>query len=236
MKKSAIYILIAFMTLVALTSAKTAKRNAIPKGIDLEDVRSEVNNPKSQFYYPRLMESFEQFDTSMTLEDYRYLYFGTMFQEDYNPYRRNAYADILTPLTHKTSHTRAELDTLVKYTGLALLDTPFDLNQINFLIYALRAKGKYNLADIWQYRLNHILKAIVSTGTGADTASAWYVIYPRDEASIVNMGKDVASLRPSFVEPYFDCIEVTDKHGKAQNFYFNISPVLEEYNLKYPEE
>ncbi|MDE5607809.1 MAG: DUF4919 domain-containing protein [Muribaculaceae bacterium] len=236
MKKFTLYMLTALTAMVIMTSAKAPKRGSMPKGIDLEKVRAEVNDPRSEFFYDSLMAAFERVDTTMTLEDYRYLYFGTMFQEDYNPYRRNAYADIINPLTHKASHTRAERDTLMKYTQLALLDTPFDLAQINFLIYALRSKQKYNEADIWQYRLNHLLQAIVSTGTGADTTSAWYVIYPRDEATIVNIGKNVQSLRPTFIEPYYDCIEVTDEHGKTQDFYFNICPVLDEYYLKYPED
>lgn len=236
MKKFPFLIFIAALLTLTLTSGRSSRKAETKRGLDLEDVRATVNNPSSPYFYYRLMDAFEAYDTSMTEEQYRYLYFGTMFQEDYNPYRRSAYADAINHLTHKTSHTRAELDTLMHFTQLALLDTPFDLNQINFLIYALRAKEKYNLADIWQYRLNHLLKAIVSTGTGADTTSAWYIIYPRDEATLVNMGKDVASLRPSFIEPYFDCLEVTDTHGKTQNFFFNILPVLEEYNLKYPEE
>ena len=236
MKRSPIYILIATLAVFILMTSAAPSRQSIPREIELDRIKSEVNDPKSPFFYDKLMDAFEEYDTTMTLDEYRHLYFGTMFREDYNPYRRNAYADIHSPLTHKSTHTRAELDTLAKYTQLALLDTPFDLNQINFLIYALRAKGKHNMANIWQYRLNNILKAIVSTGTGADTTAAWYILYPRDEATLVNMGKNVAALRPSFVEPYFDCLEVTDRQGKTQNFYFNIRPVLEEYNLKYPEE
>lgn len=220
---------------ILMTSA-TPSRHHESTGINLDKIQSETTNPKSPFFYERLMTQFEDYDTTMTAEEYRHLYYGTMFREDYNPYRRNAYSEILTPLTHQSTHSRAELDTLIKYTQLALLDTPFDLNQINFLIYALRAKGKYNLANIWQYRLNNLLKTIVSSGSGADSTGAWYILYPRDEATIVNMGKNVSILRPSFVEPYYDCLEVTDNQGKTQNFYFNIRPVLEQYNLKFPEE
>lgn len=236
MKKYPIFMLMVGVAVLVVMTSAAPSRKSLPAGIDLDRVKTETLNPKSAYYYPRLMEEFEDYDTTMTLEDYRHLYYGTMFREDYNPYRRSVYSDILTPLTHKSTHSRAELDTLVKYTQLALLDTPFDLNQINFLIYALRAKGKYNLADIWQYRLNNLLKAIVSTGTGQDSAGAWYILYPRDEATIVNMGKGVSVLRPTFVEPYYDCLEVTDRQGKTKSFYFNISPVLEQYNMKFPEE
>lgn len=228
-------ILLALPLLLILTAAAPSRKKAALPEFDLEEVKATVTDPRSPLSWEKLMERFEADDTTMTLEEYRYLYFGTIFQEDFNPYRHSAYADRIAPLTHQSTHTRAELDTLAKYTQKALLDTPFDLNQINFLIYALRAKGKVNLADIWQYRLNNLLKAIVTTGSGSDTTAAWYVIYPRDEATIVNMGKDVVSLAPRFVEPYYDCIEVTDRQGKTQSFYFNILPLLEQYYVKFPE-
>lgn len=199
-------------------------------------MRAQSTDPSSPYYFPKLMKRFEANETVMTTTDYRYLYLGSMFTEDYNPYRRSVYADTVMPLTFKEKHSRAELDIMIKYCQMALDDTPFDLSQMNFLIYALREKGKVNLANIWQYRMNRLLEAIVSTGTGADTTSAWYVIYPRDEATIINLSsKRVQSLNPSFVEPYFDCIEVTDQQGKKQEYYFNIKTVLEEFNRKYPE-
>lgn len=236
MKKFPLYLVLSALIGIVLMTSATPARRAYNQPFDLDKIREATNDPKSPYYYNRLMEEYENYDSTMTLEEYRHLYYGTIFREDFNPYRRNAFDSILTPLTHQSTHSRAELDTLIKYTQLALLYTPFDLNQINFLIYALRAKGKPNLANIWQYRLNNLLKAIVSTGTGADTTSAWYIIYPRDEATIINMGKNVSALQPSFVEPYYDCIEVTDMQNKTRSYYFNIRPLLEQYNLKFPEE
>lgn len=228
--------LIAILVVAMVATAARVPVKRTPEAVDLVELKASVTDPASQFYFPRLMQRFEQNETVMTTADYRYLYLGTMFQEDYNPYRRSVYAEKVLPLTYKEKHSRAELDTMIKYTRLALDDTPFDLNQMNFLIYALREKGKVNIANIWQYRMNRLLEAIVSTGTGADTTSAWYVIYPRDEATIINLSsKKVQSLKPTFVEPYYDCIEVTDAQGKQQQYYFNIKTVLEEFNRKHPE-
>lgn len=231
--------LIRLIAILAVTMVVTAARvpaKRTSEAVDLDELRASVTDPSSPYYFPKLMQRFEQNETVMTSTDYRYLYLGTMFQEDYNPYRRSVFAEKVLPLTYKEKHTRAELDTMIKYTRLALDDTPFDLNQMNFLIYALREKGKVNIANIWQYRMNRLLEAIVSTGTGADTTSAWYVIYPRDEATIINLGsKKVQSIKPNFVEPYYDCIEVTDDQGRSQQYYFNIKTVLEEFNRKYPE-
>ena len=124
------------------------------------------------------------------------------------------------------------------YAEIALDDNPFDLSQMNFLIYALRARGKVNRANIWQYRLNHLIQAIISSGTGTDAEHAWYVINPRHEYDIVNFQNAVVKGQ-HYEEPYFDLIEVEkkDSKGKASNetYYFNIKNLLEEYYRKFPE-
>ena len=159
---------------------------------DLDAIRAEVLNPRSQYYYPKLMERYEKNETIMNLNDYRHLYYGYLFQEDFNPYRHSEASTKNESLYYKQGHTRAELDSIITYAHEALADNPFNLAQMNFLIYALRARGKVNLASIWQYRLNHLLQAIVSSGTGADKENAWFVIDPRHEYNIINFQNAVA--------------------------------------------
>lgn len=220
--------------LILLLAAVAAPR-AAALSPELQHIKEVTLDPASASYYPRLMARFDRTDTVMTTQEYRTLYLGSIFQEDYNPYRRSVYARKVTPLAHKSTHTRAELDTMIKYTQLVLRDTPFDLDNINFLIYALRARKKFNLANMWQYRLNHLLQAIVSTGTGADTTQAWMLIYPRDEATLVNLRvREPRGLNPTFVKPYYDRIDVTDATGANKAFYFNLQPLLEEFNRKNP--
>lgn len=217
-------------------------RQARPKTVaeqpDLDAIRAEVLNPRSQYYYPKLMERYEKNETIMNLNDYRHLYYGYLFQEDFNPYRHSEASTKNESLYYKQGHTRAELDSIITYAHEALADNPFNLTQMNFLIYALRARGKVNLASIWQYRLNHLLQAIVSSGTGADKENAWFVIDPRHEYNIINFQNAVAR-HQEYEEPYYDRIDV-EKTGPKGNkesstYYFNIRNLLEEYYRKFPE-
>lgn len=205
---------------------------------DLEQIRREVNDPASPFYYPKLMGRYQQNETVMNLNDYRHLYYGYLFQEDFNPYRHNEASSKNESLYYKNTHTRAELDSIISYAETALDDNPFDLSQMNFMIYALRARGKVNRANIWQYRLNHLIQAIISSGTGVDADHAWYVINPRHEYDIVNFQNAVVKSQ-HYQEPYFDLIEVEKKgqRGKVttETYYFNIKNLLEEYYRKFPE-
>lgn len=221
-----------------LAAPASQKKGTVTETPDLDQIRREVTDPASRYYYPRLMGRYEQNETIMNLDDYRHLYYGYLFQEDFNPYRHNEASTKNESLYYKSTHTRAELDSIISYAETALEDNPFDLSQMNFLIYALRARGKVNRANIWQYRLNHLIQAIISSGTGADADHAWYVINPRHEYDIVNFQNAVVKGQ-HYEEPYYDLIEVEkkDSKGKASSeiYYFNIKNLLEEYYRKFPE-
>jgi len=228
--------LVVALAFSAYASPAKSVKKIEPVAPDFERIRSEVSNPRSKWYYPKLMERYERNETVMNLDDYRYLYYGYLFQEDFNPYRHNEAVTRNEELYYKNGHTRAELDSIIAYARQVLDDNPFDLNQINFMIYALRARGKVNLANIWQYRLNHLLQAIVSSGTGTDKEHAWYVINPRHEYSIINFQNAVVK-NHQYEEPYFDRMEVEKNNGKENaTYYFNIRNLLEEYYRKFPEQ
>lgn len=228
--------IIIFLLLALTATATTAADKKIkPVKPDMDRIRQEVRDPKSKYYYPKLMAMYEANDTVMNLEDYRHLYLGYVFQEDYNPYRNNPFSKIAEDQYYKSKHTKAECDTIIKYAELSLKDDPFDLRQINFLIYALREKQKNNIANIWQYRLNHILEAIVSTGTGLDEQNAWIVINPQHEYNIINFQGYVAEAQ-QFAAPYYDYITIKPKDDKTpKGLYFNILYILQEYYRKHPD-
>ena len=203
---------------------------------DIEQIRREIVDRSSPYYYPRLMAEFERNDTTMKLDKYRRLYLGYMFQEDYNPYRSNPFSKIVMENYNRNNLTRQECDSVIKYAKIALADNPFDLNQMSALISALRLSGQRNLASIWQYKLNYILLAIASTGTGLDEENAWYVIEPQHEYALLNiMGYTITN--HLFYEPYYEYLTVVHPDGQSSGgFYFNIENILREYYRKYPND
>lgn len=220
----------------ACPEAKAVKATSVRP--DMEKIKAETLNPSGKYYFPKLMANYEKNDTLMTLEDYRYLYLGSIFQEDYNPYRRSPYDSEIESLYNKKDHTRSELDQIIDYAEEALLDDPFDLQQINYLIYALQNRGKVNRAKIWQYRLNHLLEAILSTGTGLDAENAWIVIDPKHEYSILNFKNNIVD-ESTYVAPYYDYVKIhrdANDDKTPEGYYFNIRYILEEYYRKHPDE
>lgn len=227
----------------APSAAAASKRKITVEKPDLEKIRQITLDPASPFYFPKLKAKYTRNDTTMTNEEYRNFYLGYMFQEDYDPYRTSPYSGVTDGLRSKATHTKEEIDTIRKYAEMSLRDNPFDLRQMSFLVHVLKEKRKDMSAKIWEYRLEHLLGAIKSTGTGEDIDNAWYVIYPMHEYDMVQLlGYEATDA--AFIEPGFDYLTVqpepeTKKRLRdkvAKGFYFNVEVPQAQYELKHPED
>ncbi|MDE6538321.1 MAG: DUF4919 domain-containing protein [Muribaculaceae bacterium] len=209
---------------------------------DLEEIQRTTLDPKSEFYYPKLMAKYERKDTTMTPEEFRHFYLGYMFQEDFDPYRISPYANKTDDLRSKKEFTKQELDTIEKYANLALEDNPFDLRQMSFLVRVLKEKKKDMRASIWEYRLENLLGTIMSTGTGKDVDNPWYVVYPMHEYDVAQLlgyeAVDVEYPRDGFdylvVQP--DPTDTRKRDKSAKGFYYNVVIPQEQYELKHGGE
>lgn len=226
----------------AATAAEKKRKINVEKP-DLEKIEQETLDPHSKYYFPKLLEKYQRNDTVMTNDEYRYFYLGYMFQEDYDPYRISPYSAKTDHLRTKATHTKEEIDTIRKYTLLALHDNPFDLRQMSFLVHVLKERNKGMSAKIWEYRLEHLLGAIKSTGTGEDIDNAWYVIYPMHEYDMVQLlGYNAVDV--NFPAEGIDYLMVQPeeetarrlKDKAAKGFYFNVAMPNAQYALKHPEE
>ena len=223
-------------------ASASSKRKITVEKPDLELIKKRTLDPASPFYFPKLMTKYSRNDTTMTNEEYRYFYLGYMFQEDYDPYRVSPYSGVTDDLRRKATHTKEEIDTIRKYAELSLRDNPFDLQQMSFLVHVLKEKRKDMSAKIWEYRLEHLLGAIKSTGTGEDVQNAWYVIYPMHEYDMVQL-LGYEAVDAEFIEPGYDRLLVkpepeTKKRLRdktVESFYFNVEVPQAQYELKHPE-
>lgn len=222
---------------------KTSKRQVTVTRPDIEAIRDATLDPDNKMYFPKLMKKFHRNDTTMTADEFRHLYLGYMFQEDYDPYRESPYSSITDSYRNKTTHTKEEIDTIRKYAELTLMDNPFDLRQMSFLVHVLKERRKDMSAKIWEYRLEHLLGAIKSTGTGENEENAWFVIYPAHEYDMVQL-MGYHAVDADFIEPGYDYLTVEPEEETSRRlrdkvqkgFYFDVRQIHEQYELKHPED
>ena len=51
-----------------------------------ENIKRDISDPSSRFYYPRLLERLAKCDTTLNLEELRCIYYGYVHQPDFEPY------------------------------------------------------------------------------------------------------------------------------------------------------
>lgn len=231
-----------FTVPIALLLAVLAVNGAVRTAShpDFEKIRTETLDPQSRYYYPDLLSKFYSNDTIMTDDDYHYLYYGSMFQEDYNPYRTNPFeADLKAtePLYFRhgtlTRNEKRQIQTLAEK---SLANDPLNLTQLMYLVYAYEQSGKQNLAKIWRHKLDHLLLTISHSGTGVDKEHAFVVVEPSHEFEFFNLS-GVLVEDQKFEEPYYEVVTVRPAGATdTRQYWFDLHHLLEQYYAKHPSE
>jgi hypothetical protein len=189
-------------------------------------MRLQIFDNTSPFFYPKLFERYQTGDTTLTVEDFRFLYYGYTFQSKYIPYQNSKYADKMIAYMKKGTLTEKELNDFIKLAEQNLRDLPFDIRTINILAYSYKQKKdslSYQIAD---FKKKMIIKAIQSTGNGLKEKTAFHVIDPSHEFDLLNeMGLEYAGSN-DMTTGLCDYLIVQSNNLNVQGYYFNISRVL----------
>lgn len=235
------YLLTLLILVLTAAMPADAKSPAAVSDLDMDRIKQLTNDPSSKYYYPTLLNKFLSNDTAMTRDDYRFFYYGTMYTEDYNPYRKSPYekeVNAMKDIYLKREHlTRSERTRILDLAKKCLSDNPLDLRQLMYLVYVYESEKKYNLAKIWKSKLDNLLLTIAQSGTGADPEHARIVVYPRHEFDFFNIS-GLSVTENIFVPPYYEKLTVTSgkKNAKPTEHYFNLRYLLDQYYAKHPSE
>lgn len=207
---------------------------------DFKTIRNETLNPDSQYYYPTLLKKFMSPDTTMTEDDYHYLYYGVVFQEDYNPYRPNPFLEeqrAAEPLyTRPGGLSRSEKNQILRLAEKSIANNPLNLLQLSYMVYAYKELGKDNLEKIWHHKLANLLMTITRSGTGADKEHAIVIVYPSHEFEYFNLSSATVEDQ-QFEQPYYEQVKVRPPgSSETRSYWFDLHHILEQYYEKHPSE
>lgn len=150
---------------------------------DYEAIKKEIKLPASKFFYAKLMKKFNQ-GAYLNLEEKRHLYYGAIFQDNYDKdYSSNLLNDIHN-ITIKQELSPEDLDYLLDYSLQILAENPFDLEAMNYATYVYRQKGISIQNELMGIKFSVVLDAIFSSGDGITEKNALHVIHNRDKAFI----------------------------------------------------
>ncbi len=200
---------------------------------DYQQIRQQTSSSRSTSFYPRLLERFQQCDTTLTLEDYRNLYFGFVLQEDFIPYQKENPSAL--EARAQLAQSRAAADdcpAALTKAQEALLDNPFDLPALSVVPICYYQMGDTTNYLLWNQKLHGILDAIGSSGDGETPESAYHVINIEHEYEILNrLGFELDQVE--VVNKQTDFIRIKNNNDSVPGIYFNFSACSEVFNQKY---
>ncbi len=153
---------------------------------DYDGIKQVIADPDSEFYYPRLMERMKQYDTTLTVADYRALYYGYRYQPGFSQFSMPEQDRELLKYYNNSYLPKRKYDEIIKLIEQALEKDPFYIRGLNFLGYVLHMKGEEPQALKTADRFNKVVQAILSSGDGKTPETSFHVIHAGHEYVVMN--------------------------------------------------
>lgn len=211
MKKHLFSCLLALITFVATGQSQP---------LDLKALKKEAQEPS----YLETLQRYASNDTSLSLDDYRLLYYGQAFRNDYRPYARN---DTVTALNRYLRDGLEGVDfrKVLVYTLPILRTHPFNLEHIYLTGLAYEKLGSEDTAKLWFHKFEKLMGTILSTGDGKSTETAIIVTKISDEYVVLNylnlQPAEQTLLREN--KKAYDILEVVRNEYGIKELYFDIT-------------
>lgn len=210
-----------FALLLFLLSVTTFLKAQEGLKIDYSEIKAKVEDKKSNSYYPKLLKRFNDFDSTLTIEDYALVYYGFSFQDDYLKNQPDEGA--LNKLQKEENY-----EGLILEAKKILSVNPVSLSAIDCLIDALQETGRPETEwKKYQDRFRAIRRVIASSGNGMSCESAYKVIYVSDEYNMIYTYFDVEKVHSQKLSGLCDRFEVDPTEYLPSNVvFFDISRKL----------
>lgn len=167
------------LLVVALPVATMAQNDDMVRVPDEEDILRQTLSTSSPYYYANLLLKYHNGNEKLTTDEYFYLYYGYLYQEDYRPFSKNEALDemlMLMSCLDTSKPTVSQLEAIIERGVKALEIDPFNPKVLNILAFAYGALGDSHREQLYYDHLNNILATIESTGTGLKEGSPWHVL------------------------------------------------------------
>ena len=223
MSKTGTFILI---ILLVATLGSYAQDEEI-KPVNFKKLKKEIKKKKSPYYYPALYERYLALDTTLSVEEFRYLYYGYTFQAEYRPYGIPSRQDSLIGYLSRDELIRAEYSLAARIGGDILIEMPFRLRETFITALTNEMAGNNDLSSRYFNFYEKQVSAIMSTGDGLSTKTAFIVIYVQDEYEMLEVLGFEFNGSQHLLQGGYDMLELEINPYGIDALYFDVNRLLD---------
>ncbi len=222
MKKSLLYLFATlFFGLSLFGQASTFERP------DLDAIEKAVKDKEGPYYFVTLMERYKVNDSTLTIKDYKHLYYGFEYQDSYTTPK-----SIVDNAALKKAREKKDWGTFAQLQKTVIEAAPFDLREIYFLSQALESIGMLSDAAAYKKSLLKLVDAIKSTGDGLTPESGYYITKVAHEYDMMAfLGFDRGGGQALVKSKYgsVDKLLVAKNDQNISALYFNATIIFQKY-------
>ncbi|MBR2443243.1 MAG: DUF4919 domain-containing protein [Rikenellaceae bacterium] len=209
------------MLIIALSAAGQLR---VP---DEEDVLARTIDQNSKWYYPELMMRYVGGDTTLTVEDYHYLYYGYAYDTNYRPLDNipdNSEVLELLRGVGEQGATRSQAQLLLEAAKDVMLVDPFSPSNINVMTFAYGILGDTLNERISADRFNKIVATIEASGTGLKENSPMHVLR-HEHVNDLLLSKGLHIVNRTVRSTKVEYVQVQRNGRNAKGYFFNFERI-----------
>ena len=185
-----------------------------------EQIEAIVLDPESVYYYPKILQRFFAKDTTLSVDDFHYLYYGFVYQKTYeNPWEIENNLLVNLKTIQAAGLNESNYDKYIQLSEESLRECPINPFALNMLAYLYSLKNDEITSRSWIYLSAGITKAMISSGDGKSCETGYHIVLN----SHINYFMTLLDV-PQTPEPKFDeqyrCAEIN--FGGQMSLYFNV--------------
>jgi len=188
-----------------------------PKPTNRDYVRLAVTDSTKNTWYPKLFDRFNHFDTSLTKEEYSLLYYGFVFQTEYNGYAADKEGEIVELYKKRAFDKASDLCDEV------LLKMPVGLKANLYKSLVLGEMALTDSAKRFANRYLGLMEAIISSGNGFSCETAIKTIFVSDEYDVIHSYFQIDSKGQSLLYPCDKLLVTKSNFYERDAIFFDTS-------------
>jgi hypothetical protein len=148
--------------------------------IDFDKIKLTVQDSSSNYHYPYLIERFLDFETDLMENEYHYIYYGSIYQDNYSPYRRSDNEKMFFEKVDKRMFEEA-----IAYGKRVIKENPVNLQVLFRMLVCYYELDDKETASQYAKMYYGLLNVIHRSGDGKSKETAYVVICVSDEYEIL---------------------------------------------------
>ncbi|HRO43301.1 MAG TPA: DUF4919 domain-containing protein [Flavipsychrobacter sp.] len=220
-------VLVFWMSVIAVSVFGQEHNHIIP---DYTEIEKLTKDKSSAFYYDGLFKRYKANDSTLTLRDYRMLYYGHFFQADYSPFYHTEESDsIKILLGGKEELDNEDWKEVIRLGTANVNKNPFDLKGLNVVWIAHQHMGDSAVAKIYFDKLKNLVQTILATGDGLSEQTAIHVVNVSHEYDILNiLGYEFGGAQ-KLTDGKCDFLSLKTNDDKIDGLYFDVKQIFKGY-------